>query len=94
MIESTKALGEVLVVNLCTSKHWTFEARLAWLVNFVEVYDVQTKEKKEFPCYCWVEDGDGIYLTEKTGAYCIELILNAQHYLQTAAFCNESKINV
>eukprot|EP00731_Ephydatia_muelleri_P010375 Em0005g961a len=36
MIESTKALGEVLVVNLCTSKHWTFEARSAWLVNFVE----------------------------------------------------------
>lgn len=64
MVESNKPLGEVLVVNLGTFKRRKFAALL---VNYVEVYDIQTKIRKEFPCYCRIQDGDDVSFGAKTG---------------------------
>ena len=67
LIETNKDLGEVLVVILGNPKNWLFSAGAAWYVDFVDVIDQQTKQTVEFPCYHWINDGDSIGFTSKTG---------------------------
>ena len=68
-------LGEVLVVILGNHKNWLFSAGSAWFVDFVVVIDKQTKSEAEFPCYHWINDGDYISFTSKTGKYIIIIII-------------------
>ena len=69
VVESNNDLGDMLVVNLGNMKNWAFSTGSAWFVDFVDVHDLQTKEKKVFPCYHWVEDGDDISFTAETSKW-------------------------
>ena len=75
VIEVNTDLGEVLVVILGNPKNWLFSAGSAWFVDFVVVIDQQTKREAEFPCYHWINDGDYISFTSKTGKYICIIIL-------------------
>ena len=66
VVETNKDLGEVLVVTLGNPRNWLISAGSSWFVDFVDVFNLQTKHKQEFPCYHWIDDGDEISFTSKT----------------------------
>ena len=73
LVESNLDLGEVLIVTIGNPANWMISQGSAWYVEFVDVCDRQTKQSTEFPCYHWINDGDDISFTAKTGKCCYVL---------------------
>ena len=69
LVESNLDLGEVLVVIIGNPANWLISTGSAWYVEFVDVSDQQTKQTVEFPCYHWINDGDDISFSAKTGEH-------------------------
>ncbi|CAI8052357.1 Polyunsaturated fatty acid 5-lipoxygenase, partial [Geodia barretti] len=62
ILECSQSIGEVLVVSLenkASGKH-------SWYVDFLEVHDFSSAEKRVFPCYHWIGAEDSISCSSST----------------------------
>ena len=67
-VECNGELGEILVVVLGNTLSWLpIKEKWPWYVEFVKVYNYQSKCRNKFPCYHWIGPGDHISFTAHTG---------------------------
>lgn len=67
IVESSGDLGEIQVVILGIDKSLF---HYSWYVNEVGVYNFQSKNQDDFPCYHWTRSGESVSITAKTGKRC------------------------